>query len=276
MKKHNPFQRIQARDRHHAGLPVLEVSHLNLKYGNRFVLEDVTFTLERGQRIAVVGPNGAGKSTLFKVIAGVIPPTSGNVTVYGEGPGGHICIAYVPQRSQVDWHFPVSIYDVVMMGRVGVLGFGRIPGQRDHQLVQHCLRTVGLTDLADRQISELSGGQQQRMFIARALAQQAEIILMDEPLNGLDMPSQEAIFSILNTLQEEKVTVMVATHDLHQAAEKFDQVMLLKRNLQGFGKADQVLTPENLMHTYGSHLHMIPTQNGLMALGDSCCDHDEV
>ncbi|MCU0484483.1 MAG: metal ABC transporter ATP-binding protein [Anaerolineales bacterium] len=276
MKKHKFLQRLSARERHHAGSPVLEVSHLNVKYGSRFVLEDITFRLERGQRIAVVGPNGAGKSTLFKVIAGVIPPSSGNVNVYGEGPGGHICIAYVPQRSQVDWHFPVSIYDVVMMGRVGALGYGRIPGTRDHQLVQQCLRTVGLTELADRQISELSGGQQQRMFIARALAQQAEIVLMDEPLNGLDLPSQEAIFSILNTLQQQKVTVLVATHDLHQAVEKFDQVILLKRNLMGFGSGEQVLTPENLMQTYGGHLHMIPIQNGFMALGDTCCDHDEV
>lgn len=276
MNQHNPFHRIRARERHHTNAPVLEVNHLNLRYGNRLILEDITFTLERGQRIAVVGPNGAGKSTLFKVIAGVIPPSSGNVTVYGEGPVGHICIAYVPQRSQVDWHFPVNIYDVVMMGRVGVLGFARMPGVRDHQLVRHCLSTVGLSDLADRQISELSGGQQQRMFIARALAQQAEIILMDEPLNGLDIPSQEAIFGILGTLQGQQVTVMVATHDLHQAAEKFDRVMLLKRNLLGFGEAAQVLTPEILKQTYGGHFHIIPTQEGLMALGDSCCDQDEV
>ena len=276
VNQHNPFHRIRSRERHHANAPVLEVNHLNLRYGNRLILEDITFTLERGQRIAVVGPNGAGKSTLFKVIAGVIPPSSGNVTVYGEGPVGHICIAYVPQRSQVDWHFPVNIYDVVMMGRVGVLGFARMPGTRDHQLVRHCLSTVGLSDLANRQISELSGGQQQRMFIARALAQQAEIILMDEPLNGLGIPSQEAIFGILGTLQAQQVTVMVATHDLHQAAEKFDRVMLLKRNLLGFGEAAQVLTPEILKQTYGGHFHIIPTQEGLMALGDSCCDQDEV
>lgn len=272
----NPFKKFQARDRHHPDSPVLEARHINLRYGNRLVLEDITFTLERGQRIAVVGPNGAGKSTLFKIIAGVIQPTSGKVTVYGEGPGDHICIAYVPQRSQVDWQFPVNIHDVVMMGRVGVLGVGRMPGIRDHQLVQNCLSIVGLSDLANRQISELSGGQQQRMFIARALAQQAEIILMDEPLNGLDIPSQEAILSILYTLQQQKVTVMVATHDLHQAAEKFDRVMLLKGTLLGFGEASQVLTPENLMRTYGGHLHIISTQDGLMALGDSCCDEDEV
>ncbi len=274
MIKYNPFQIIPARDRHHSDAPVLEVSHLNLRYGNRTILEDISFTLEQGQRIAVVGPNGAGKSTLFKVIAGVIAPTTGKVYVYGERPSGHICIAYVPQRTQVDWQFPVNIYDVVMMGRVGVLGIARLPGKQDHQLVRHCLEIVGLSDLATRQISELSGGQQQRMFIARALAQQAEIILMDEPLNGLDIPSQEAIFSILNTLQENNVTVMVATHDLHQAAEKFDRVMLLNRTLLGLGSAAQVLTPENLLQTYGGHLQIIPTQDGMVALGDSCCDEE--
>lgn len=275
MNRHKPFLTMRPRDRHQTGAPVLQVNHLYLRYGSRLILEDINFKLERGQRIAVVGPNGAGKSTLFKVIAGVIPPTSGTVSVYGEKPGRHICIAYVPQRSQVDWRFPVNIYDVVMMGRVGVLGIARLPGQNDHQLVKHCLEIVGLSDLAERQISELSGGQQQRMFIARALAQQAEIILMDEPLNGLDMPSQEAIFSILNTLQEEMVTVMVATHDLHQAAEKFDRVMLLQHKLLGFGRAAEVLTPENLVQTYGGHLHIIPIQEGLIALGDSCCDQDE-
>jgi manganese/iron transport system ATP-binding protein len=186
--------------------------------------------------LAVVGPNGAGKSTLFKLIAGVLPSSSGQVTVYGSQPGGHICIAYVPQRSQVDWSFPVSVADVVMMGRVGKLGLFRRPGRKDWDYVHESLAVVGMGDLAGRQIGELSGGQQQRVFIARALAQEAELMLMDEPLTGLDVPSQQDIFEVLAALRARGVTVMIATHDLNLAAERFDRVMLLNRRLLGLGR----------------------------------------
>ena len=260
-------------EHHSLDRPVLEVDRLSYRYGSRYALEEVTFSLERGQRVAVVGPNGAGKSTLFKIIAGVITPANGRVNVYGDQPGGHICIAYVPQRSQVDWQFPVNVFDVVMMGRIGILGLARLPGSEDKEVVQHCLELVGMESFSQRQINELSGGQQQRMFIARALAQQAELILMDEPLNGLDVPSQDVIFQIFDNLRQRQVTIMVATHDLQQAAQRFDKVMLLNRKLLSFGNPEQALTPEILLKTYGGHLHLISTQDGSMvALGDTCCD----
>jgi manganese/iron transport system ATP-binding protein len=257
---------------HRTDQPILRVAHLTVRYDGKTALENLTFHLHTGERIAVVGPNGAGKSTLFKVIAGVLAPTSGELDVYGAGPGGHICIGYVPQRSQVDWNFPVTVTDVVMMGRVGKLGFLRWPRRRDWLYVRQSLDEVGLGDLAERQISELSGGQQQRMFIARALAQEAELLLMDEPLTGLDLQSQESIFAILDELGQRKVTVMVATHDLDQAAQRFDRVMLLNRRLIGLGNPTDVFTTDRLVQAYGRHLHLVDDNHQLIALTDTCCD----
>jgi manganese/iron transport system ATP-binding protein len=247
------------------------VQHISLRYNGGYALKDIDFRLEPGNRIAVVGPNGAGKSTLFKIIAGVLQPTSGQVMVYGHGPRGHICIAYVPQRSQVDWSFPVSVADVVLMGRVGMIGYLRHPSGGDRAYVRQCLEVVGMQELADRQIGELSGGQQQRMFIARALAQEAELMLMDEPLTGLDVPSQESIFSILDELRKRQVTVMVATHDLNMAAERFDQIMLLNTELLAFGDTADVYTIDNLKATYGEHLRVVEAGNGVAMLGETDC-----
>jgi manganese/iron transport system ATP-binding protein len=257
---------------HDTEAPILDVSHVTVHYNGRPALEDVSFQLAAGERVAVVGPNGAGKSTLFKAIAGVLPVTEGKVQVAGHCPDSHICIAYVPQRSQVDWTFPVTVADVVMMGRVGKMGFFRYPKQTDREYVHQCLQVVDLQDLADRQIAELSGGQQQRMFIARALAQEAQLMLMDEPLNGLDVPAQEGIFYILHTLQERQVTTMVAIHDLTLAAEYFDRVMLLNGQLLGFGDPHKVLTPDQLQIAYGGHLRLVDTENGHLILSDTCCN----
>lgn len=256
---------------HDAGAPILEVAGLNVRYNGYMALEEVSFRLNRGERLAVVGPNGAGKSTLFKVIAGVMAPTTGQVKVAGGSPGRHICIAYVPQRTQVDWTFPVTVAAAVMMGRFGKIGLLRRPGRQDREYVRECLNVVGMTNLAGRQIGELSGGQQQRMFIARALAQEAELMLMDEPLTGLDVPAQEDIFRVLETLRARGVTVMVATHDLHQAAERFDRVMLLRHRLLGLGLPGEVFTTANLQQAYGGHLHLIQAENGVLAVSDTCC-----
>ena len=260
---------------HQAGAPILESKSLTVRYDSGMALEDISFRLNIGERVAVVGPNGAGKSTLFKVIAGILQPTSGQVDVFGGGPGGHICIAFVPQRSQVDWTFPVNVVDVVMMGRIGKLGLFNWPKKRDWDFVRQALADVGLSTMADRQISELSGGQQQRMFIARALAQEAELMLMDEPLNGLDINSQEQIFDILGELRRRGVTVMVATHDLDQAAERFDRVLLLNHRLIGFGSAQDVFTTERLLEAYGGHLRLVQTGSEFLALGDTCCEDGE-
>ena len=259
---------------HDARAPLLEASHVTVHFDGRLALDDVSFQLLGGEHVAVVGPNGAGKSTLFRVIAGVLATTGGNVTVAGHQPGGHVCIAYVPQRSTVDWTFPVTVSDVVMMGRAGRLGLLRRAGRRDRDLVRRCLSDVGLGGLAGRQIGELSGGQQQRMFIARALAQEAELVLMDEPLAGLDIPAKEGIFHILDTLRERRVTVMVATHDLNLASERFDTVMLLNSRLLGMGEPAGVFTPERLHLAYGDHLRMVQADEGLMILSDTCCGED--
>jgi manganese/iron transport system ATP-binding protein len=259
---------------HVPGRPILEAAGLTLRYPAGSALEEINFVLHTGERVAVVGPNGAGKSTLFKVIAGVLQPTRGEVTVSGQGPGGHICIAYLPQHSQVDWNFPVTVVDVVMMGRIGKLGLFGWPKQSDWDLVRQCLEIVGLSDLAERQISELSGGQQQRMFIARALAQEAELMLMDEPLNGVDIQSQAMIFDILEELRRRSVTVMIATHDLEQAADRFDRVMLLNHRMLGFGRPEEVFTPQRLVEAYGGRLRILETRGEFMALGDTCCDEE--
>ncbi len=257
---------------HQTDQPILDVRHLSVRYGDHLALEDVTFHLHKGERVAVVGPNGAGKSTLFKVIVGVIRPTAGEVRIYGSQPSGHVCIGYVPQRSQVEWRFPVTVEDVVMMGRIAQIGFFRQPRKEDWKRVHQALETVGLLDLARRPIEALSGGQQQRMFIARALAQEAELLLMDEPLNGLDLPSQESILSLLEVLRAQQVTVMIATHDLDQAARFFDRIMLLNRRLIGFGEAKEVLRPERLKRAYGGKLQIVEEDGNLIAVGDTCCE----
>ncbi|MBW8009659.1 MAG: metal ABC transporter ATP-binding protein [Chloroflexi bacterium] len=257
---------------HQDETPFLVVKDLHVRYEGLPALSGVDFNIETGSRVAVIGPNGAGKSTLFKVIAGVLKASSGEVRVSGHQPQGHICIAYVPQRSEVDWSFPVSVADVVMMGRTGKLGMLRRPKAEDWELVRHCLELVGMEGLAERQINELSAGQQQRMFIAQTLAQEAELLLLDEPLSGLDLPSQEEVFLILDELHKRGVTVMLATHDLGMAAARFDYVMLLNHKLLGFGTPQEVFTEERLKSAYGGHLQMIPTDDGTMVIGDTCCD----
>ncbi len=259
-------------DHHEHQQPILDVQHISVRYNGQFALEDITFHLHEGERVAVVGPNGAGKSTLFKVISGVLPPTSGEANIFGSRPRGHVCIAYVPQRSQVDWNFPVSVADVVMMGRSAKLGPLNWPHKKDWEHVNRALEIVELSNLADRQISQLSGGQQQRMFIARALAQEAELMLMDEPLTGLDTPSQEGLLNLLDTLRNQKVTVMVATHDLDQAARHFDRILLLNHRIVAFGNPNEVLQTENLLSAVGIVCAVVGTYvvlRGMAFFGDA-------
>jgi manganese/iron transport system ATP-binding protein len=257
---------------HEPNKPILDVQNISVRYNRRIALDDITFHLHEGERIAVVGPNGAGKSTLFKVVAGVLPPDAGKVDIFGSLPREHICIAYIPQRSQVDWSFPVSVADVVMMGRSAKLGPLNWPRKRDWEYVNRALDTVELSDLATRQIGQLSGGQQQRMFIARALAQEAELMLMDEPLSGLDAPSQEGLLNLLDTMRGQSVTVMVATHDLDQAARHFDRIMLLNQRMIAFDEPQKVLHADHLLQAYGGRLKL--DSQGTM-LVDDCCPPDE-
>jgi manganese/iron transport system ATP-binding protein len=257
---------------HELNKPILEVSHLAIRYNGHAALEEITFHLHEGERIAVVGPNGAGKSTLFKVIAGVLQPNAGEVNIFGSRPRGHNCIAYIPQRTQVDWNFPVSVADVVMMGRSAKLGLFHWPHKNDWEHVHHALEIVALSDLAERQIGQLSGGQQQRMFIARALAQEAELMLMDEPLSGLDTPSQEGLLDLLDTLRNQNVTVMVATHDLDQAARHFERIMLLNHRIIAFDVPQQVMQTDHLLQAYGGRLKI---DSGGTMLVDECCPPGE-
>ena len=257
---------------HQPNQPILDVQHITVRYNGHVAIEDITFHLHEGERVAVVGPNGAGKSTLFKVVSGVLQPASGEVNIFGSRPRGHICIAYIPQRSQVDWNFPVSVADVVMMGRSAKLGPLNWPHKGDWEHVQRALETVELSDLAARQIGQLSGGQQQRMFIARALAQEAELMLMDEPLSGLDTPAQEGLLNLLDTLRDQKVTIMVATHDLDQAARHFDRIMLLNHRMIAFDLPQNVLQTDTLLQAYGGRLKI---EAGETMLVDDCSPPDQ-
>lgn len=274
---------------HLPSAPTLEIKDVSVAYAagangassrrskdvNQLALENVSLQVQAGQHVAVVGPNGAGKSTLFKVIGGTIKPTRGKVNVYGHNPNRHICIGYVPQRSQIDASFPVTVQDVAMMGRVGQIGMFRWPRRRDWDIVHDSLERVHVGHLAKKQIGELSGGQQQRVFIAQALAQGADLLLLDEPFSGLDAPSHEAILDILDALRGEAVTVIVATHDLNLAAERFDRVVLLNRRVIAYGRAADVLTSPNLVQAYGGHMHVVLDEDGGLVFADSCCDDGE-
>ncbi len=257
---------------HEAGSPLLIMDKVSLWYDGNPALQDISFELQSGEQLAVVGPNGAGKSTLIKVIAGVLKPSSGDVHIYGHSPDGHICIAYVPQRKAVDWNFPVTVKDVVMMGRVGKIGFFRTPSRTDWNIVRQALETVGIRDLENRPIHALSGGQQQRMFLARALAQEAELILLDEPLSGLDLPAQEELLALLPALQAKGVAVLFALHDLTIARQHFAKIMLLNRKLIALGEPQQVLHPHNLRRAYGEQLQLIEDEGTWLGLSDTCCD----
>ncbi len=267
---------VTPRPAHTPEAPAVEVVGLTAGYDGRVVLEEVTFALPPAQRLAVVGPNGAGKTTLLRVLSGSLAPLAGEVRVFGHDPCEHVCIAYVPQRSQVDLSFPVTVEDVVMMGRLHKIGLLRRPGPTDRQAVQAALERAGLADLRDRPLGGLSGGQQQRAFLARALAQEAELILLDEPFVGLDAPSWEVFFETLDRLRAEGVTILVTTHDLNLAADRFDRALLLNRRVIAYGPPTEVFTPENLRRAYEAHLHLLPAEAGVAVLTDTHCgDEDE-
>ncbi len=246
----------------------LELTGVSVGYNGAPILRDISLHVPHGARVAVVGPNGAGKSTLFKALVGLLPLRSGSVCIHGRQLGSHVdCIAYVPQREDVDWRFPVTVADVVMMGRYGRLGWGRRPGKADRIVVERSLAEMGLADLAGRPIGELSGGQQQRVFLARALAQQPHILLMDEPFSGVDVSTQEATLGLLDRLRTQGVTVLVSTHDLTLAATRFDQIILINRRLIAFGAVADVLTTKILSQTFGGQVFYVDGA----AVVDQCC-----
>ena len=256
---------------HTAGSVMLDLRGVSAHYGGRCALERVSLRLAAGQRTAVVGPNGAGKSTLFKVIAGTHRPSAGSVRVYGSDPDRHVCIAYIEQHADVNWRFPATVEDVVAMGRIARVRYFRFPSRRDRAIVADAMERVAITDLRRRQIGELSGGQQRRMFIARALAQEAEIMLLDEPFAGLDAEASRQLTATLDTIGD-SMAIMVATHDLG-VAERLGRVMLLNRRLIAIGAPDEVLVADHLAAAYGNNLRRIDAGGAGYALPDSHCDH---
>mgnify|MGYP001323164748 CR=1 FL=1 len=236
----------------------LEVHDLTIAYRDRPVLWNVDFQIESGQLIAIVGPNGAGKSTLLKGILGFVPLASGWVSIFGRSlTNSRSRIAYVPQRESVDWDFPVTAYDVVMMGRYGRLGWLKRPSKEDHSKVKEVLDRVGMGEFSKRQISELSGGQQQRIFIARALVQEADLYIMDEPFAGVDAATERSLVELLRSIRESGRTVIAVHHDLQTVQEYFDGVILLNVHLVAAGRTEQVFSRENLIKTYGGRLTLL-------------------
>ncbi len=241
----------------------LSVTGLTVAYQKKPVLEQVSFDIPNGTLVGIVGPNGAGKSTLIKSILELVPRVSGEVAIFGRPyKEARKSVGYVPQRESVDWDFPTNALDVVMMGRYGRLGWLKRPGAKDRAAAMDCLSKVGMEEYADRQISQLSGGQQQRIFLARALAQEASLYLMDEPFVGVDAATEKAIITLLNELKEQGKTVLVVHHDLATVKEYFDWVMLLNVGLIDVGPTAQVFTGENLQRTYGGRLAVIEREDG--------------
>jgi ABC-type Mn2+/Zn2+ transport system ATPase subunit len=246
----------------------LAIEDATVSYGSRPALDAVTMRVPQGAQVAVVGPNGAGKSTLFKALVGLLPLRAGRVLLRDRAPGGQADpIAYVPQREEIDWSFPVTVSDVVMMGRYGRLGWLRRPQSADREVVARCLDELGIADLAGRTIGELSGGQQQRVFLARALAQEPHVLLLDEPFTGVDVNAKESILGLLARLRERRITVLVSTHDMQAAADRFELVALLNGRLIAYGSPPEVFTPEHISAAFGGQALFLEG----MVVVDQCC-----
>ena len=249
-------------------VPAIEVHDLTVAYHTQPVLWDVDLELPPGRLIAIVGPNGAGKSTLLKAILGLVKPITGWVKVFGQPYAKRRSwVGYVPQRESVDWDFPTSALDVVTMGLYGRIGWFRRPSAKHRELARESLAKVGMEDYAERQISQLSGGQQQRVFLARALAQDARLYLMDEPFAGVDATTERAILTLLQELKDAGRTVVAVHHDLQTVSEYFDHVVLLNMRLVANGPVAETFNAENLQRTYGGKLTVL-TQAAETLLAD--------
>lgn len=245
----------------------LSVRDLTVAYQRQPVLWDIDYDAPPGRLVAIIGPNGAGKSTLIKSVLGLLPTLSGEVTFFGRPYAeARLRVGYVPQRTSVDWDFPVSALDVVTMGLYGRIGWCRPVTAAHRRQALAALEKVELAEFATRQISQLSGGQQQRVFLARALVQQADLYLMDEPFAGVDAATERAIMGLLRELRSEGKTALVVHHDLQTAAEYFDEVVLLNLRLIAVGPMADVFTPENLRRTYGGKLALLDQVGHQMTL----------
>lgn len=231
---------------------VLKVEQLTANYDKTPVLWDINFAISRGSLVGVIGPNGAGKSTLLKTLLGMIEPLSGSVEFFGK-PISKVRqkVAYVPQRNSVDWDFPLTVKDVVLMGRYGHLGWLKWPSAEDRKIAHEAMEKVGMLPFADRQIGQLSGGQQQRVFIARALAQDAEIYLMDEPFAGVDNATENTLITLFEELREQGKTLMIVHHDLSTVERYFSWLLMLNTCLIASGPVSEVFHRDHLLRTYG-------------------------
>lgn len=232
----------------------IDVDAITVRYGNVLALDQATLRLDKGKICGLVGMNGSGKSTLFKAIMGLMKPDAGTVTIGGGSPAKARksgLVSYVPQSEDVDWQFPLSVQDVVMMGRYGHMGPARRPRRADRLAVADALERVELTDFAQRQIGQLSGGQRKRAFVARGIAQGATTLLLDEPFAGVDKRSEATICTLLKELARDGATILVSTHDLHALPELADEAVLLMRRVLMHGAPDEVLRPENLALAFG-------------------------
>ena len=239
-------------------MKVLEVKNLTISYHKKTAIKGINLEIESGNIIGIVGPNGAGKSTLMKGILGMIPKDTGEVKAFGqEVKKSLVKISYIPQKEIIDWDFPVNVEEVVTMGRYAHLPMVGFPGQKDKEIVKQAMEKVEITDLADRQIRNLSGGQQQRIFLARALAQESELFLLDEPFVGVDAKTERAIFALMKELKEQGKTLMVVHHDLGKVLDYFDKLILINQTLIAYGDTKDVFTPELLHKTYGGRLTVL-------------------
>lgn len=246
--------------------PVLEVHNLSASYNRRPVLWDIDFRLAGGQLVGIVGPNGSGKTTLLRNIMGLMEADSGYVRLFGaELKAVRDRVSYVPQRESVDWDFPVSVREVVEMGRYTTKNLMRRLKRSDHDQVDQALEKVGMLEYAQRQISQLSGGQQQRVFLARSLAQDADLYLMDEPFVGVDAATEEAILKVLSDLRKQGKTVVIVHHDLQTAYQYFDSMVLLNTRLVAYGPKEEVFTQEVLQEAYGGRLTVLSKLSELIA-----------
>ncbi|MFH7029959.1 MAG: metal ABC transporter ATP-binding protein [Heteroscytonema crispum UTEX LB 1556] len=240
------------KDTHKNPTEVINIAHLGVHYRTQEALRDVNCTIKSGRLTGIFGPNGAGKSTLMKAMLGLVPTSSGTV-LYRSKPLMQQLdkVAYVPQRSQIDWTYPATVWDVVMMGRVKKTGWLRSFSTVSRQVAKSALERVGMREYSDRPIGQLSGGQQQRVFLARALTQEADIFCFDEPFVGIDQKTQAVIFEVFHELTKAGKIVLVVNHDLGESITHFDELILLNRDLIATGSRQEVLTEENLSRAYG-------------------------
>lgn len=237
---------------------MLEVEDLAVKYRGVTAVDKVSFCLSPGQLVGVIGPNGAGKSTLIKAILGLIPAVRGHVTYYSCGMAQQLAqVAYIPQRTQIDWDYPITVKNVVMMARTRHTGWFRSPSRQSKEIVKQALEKVGMWDYRDRQIGQLSGGQQQRVFLAQALAQQANLFFFDEPFVGVDKTTEKIIFQIFEELKSSGKILMVVGHELTEAVKQYDRFLLINKEIIADGAGKEVITTENIRRAYGDSVFLL-------------------